>query len=361
MSTALLQVALDRGAAGERLDRAAALAVAEVRSPDDLQRIGRAAFANRARRYDRDATYVFNLHVNPSNLCIGTCSFCHYAARPGDAHAYELTEEEILRRVADLAPVEVHIVGGLNDRWGYARNLALVETLRTRYPDLHLKGFTATEIDYFARREGLTTTAVLTGLQAAGLDAMPGGGAEIFSDRIWQKYCPTKLGPDGWLAVHREAHGLGMTTNATMLSGLGETPAERVEHLLRLRELQDETGGFACFIPLAYLPGRDATPEQAPSPLEQLALIALARLTLDNIPHVKAYWPMIGLETAAAGLSWGADDLDGTLGDERIAQASGAKAPRALVRDSMEETIRLAGFSPVERDGVFGVFGDRLA
>jgi aminodeoxyfutalosine synthase len=352
MST-LLDSALENGAAGRRLDPDQALAVAGISAPDQLHRLGRAALANRRARFGDQATYVCNLQVNPTNLCEGGCRFCRYAAQPGDDHAYVLDEEEILARVEQVQPSEVHIVGGLNQVWGFKRSRDLVAELRRRRPGLFIKAFTAVEIDWFARQQQTGSAEILGALQAAGLDSLPGGGAELFSPALRARLCPDKLSAEGWLAIHRQAHQLGLSSNATMLYGCGESPSDRVEHLLALRELQDESGGFSCFIPLAFQSGAAAAGVERPSPLQSLLVIGLARLVLDNIPHVKAYWPMIGLETAAAALSWGADDLDGTIGQERIAHAAGASSPVTMAREQMAETIRLGGFAPAERDGRF--------
>ncbi len=345
--------ALERGAAGDRLAPEEALALASASSPDEVLRLGQAALANRQERFGDRATYVFNLSINPSNICRGGCRFCQYSARPHDEHAYTLDSETILGQIGEARPVEVHIVGGMNRTWDLERSLGLIQEIRRRHPLIHIKAYTAVEIDWFARSENSTVRDVLKAFKEAGLEAMPGGGAELFSARMRDEYCPDKLSPEGWIAIHAAAHGLGISTNATMLYGLDETPAERVEHLLALRRAQDDSGGFSCFIPLAYQPGGDEAWREGPPPQVNLAVVALARLVLDNVPHIKAYWPMIGLETAAAALSWGADDLDGTLGHERIAHAAGARTPRSVTRDQMEETIRLGGFRPVERDGQF--------
>ncbi len=345
--------ALEKGAAGQRLSREEAFALVDETGPQRLHRLGRAAFANRERRYGRAATYVFNLQVNPANICSMGCTFCNYAATPRAAHAYVLEEDEILDKVARLSPTEVHIVGGLNTVWPYRRNLALVRELRRRYPDIHIKCYTAVEIDFFARSEKIGEEQVLAELAEAGMDAMPGGGAEIFSERLWKQHWKNKIGPRDWIRIHQLAHRLGIPTNATMLFGFGDTWQERIEHLLMLREAQDRSGGFACFIPLAFQPGTGRFVEEGPTPLESLTVLAVSRLVLDNVPHLKAYWPMIGLETAAAGLWWGADDMDGTISEEKIAHLAGATTPVGLARERMTETIRAAGFVPVERDGRF--------
>jgi aminodeoxyfutalosine synthase len=389
----LYQRALTKGASGERLSGEEVMALADNITPETVHELGEAALANRRARCRDKATYIINMHVNPSNVCENHCSFCTYSAKYKDDHAYSLNEDEIFRKVDSFAPTEVHIVGGLNHHWDYKRNLGFVKECRRRYPDIFIKVFTAVEIEYFARREKAAPHTVLEELRGAGLNAMPGGGAEIFSKRMQKILFPEKIGAETWLHIHKIAHKLSFPTNATMLFGFGESPAERVEHLLRLRDTQDETGGFVCFIPLAFQPteekvnssgrwgqkmrrfmftnlqnsynklrlGREdwtfyktvKSIKQSPPPIEILSLIAISRLILDNIPHIKAYWPMIGLETAAAALSWGADDLDGTLVEEKIAHATGCQTPVSLTSRQMEETISLGGFIPVERDGRF--------
>jgi aminodeoxyfutalosine synthase len=349
----LFEQALKKGARVERLSCDEALALAERITPDRLHDLGRSALANRRRRFGDKATYVFNLQINPANICGAGCTFCNYAASRNDPHAYVLSEEEILDKVAQLQPVEAHIVGGLNKVWPYARNLELVRRLRGTYADLHIKCFTAVEIAFFARTTGKTEQQILEELLAAGMNAMTGGGAEIFSDRLYKTHWKGKIGPEQWVRIHKTAHGLGIPTNSTMLFGFGDTWRERVEHMLILRQAQDATGGFVTFIPLAFQPGEGQFISQGPTPLETLAVLAIARLVLDNIEHVKSYWPMAGVETAAAGLSWGADDMDGTISEEKIAHLAGASTPKGLARDNMRETIRMGGFVPVERDGRF--------
>jgi aminodeoxyfutalosine synthase len=346
---------IKKGAAGERLTEREALALIEDLTPDRVHTLGRAAFAQRQRRFGKDATYVFNMHVNPANICSMGCTFCNYAASTKDAHAYVLTEDEILSKVERLVPTEVHIVGGLNRVWPYERNRDLVAELRRRFPGVYIKAYTAVEIAYFARTAGRSVEAILQEFIDAGLDAMPGGGAEIFSERLWRQHWKNKIGPAEWIRIHQIAHGLGIPTNATLLFGFEDTWRERVEHLLILRSAQDRSGGFNCFIPLPFQPGAGNFVEKGPTPLDVLAVLAISRLILDNVPHLKSYWPMLGLETAAAGLSWGADDLDGTIVEEKIAHLAGAPTPKGLAREKMEETIVVAGFVAVERDGRFNV------
>ncbi len=357
MGNPMVDRALEKGARCERLSRQEAYCLAAAITPDRLHRLGRAALANRRLRYGRQATYVFNLQINPTNICSSGCTFCTYAASKNAPHAYVLEESQILDKVARLKPTEVHIVGGLNQIWPFARNLELVRSLRSRFPELHIKAFTAVEIDYFARTSGLSESDVLDRLRDAGMDAMPGGGAEIFSDRLYRQHWKNKTSPGDWLRIHQLAHSKGIPTNATMLFGFGDTWSERIEHLLILRKAQEQSVGFACFIPLPFQPGSGHFIEKGPTPLETLAVLAISRLVLNNIPHLKSYWPMTGLETGAAGLSWGADDMDGTISEEKIAHLAGAATPVGLARDKMVETITIAGYMPVERDGQFAPRG----
>ncbi len=354
MDDHLFAAAVDRGARGERLSSEQAFELAAAITPDRVHDLGRAALANRRQRFGDVATFVFNIQINPANICGAGCTFCNYAASRHAEHAYVLTEDEILSQVEALKPTEAHIVGGLNQVWPYERNLELVRRLRQNHPDLHIKAFTAVEIAYFAATARKSQSAVLNELKAAGMNALPGGGAEIFSRRLYAKHWPNKIGPRRWVRIHQLAHDLKIPTNATMLFGFGDTWRERIEHLLTLRRAQDRSGGFTCFIPLPFQPGEGKFETHAPPPLEILAVLAISRLVLDNIDHLKSYWPMTGLETAAAGLSWGGDDMDGTIGEEKIAHMAGASTPRGLARDKMTATIRTAGFRPRERDGRFG-------
>lgn len=353
MSSSMFDRALEKGARCERLSRDEARCLAESITPGRLHRLGAAALTNRQQRYGRYATYVFNIQINPTNICGSGCTFCNYAASRNAPHAYVLEEQEIFDKVARLKPTEAHIVGGLNQIWPFRRNLELVRSLRSRFPGLHIKAFTAVEIDYFARTTGLSESDVLDRLKEAGMDAMPGGGAEIFSDRLYRQHWKNKTGPADWVRIHQIAHRKEIPTNATMLFGFGDTWDERIHHLLILRQTQDQSGGFNCFIPLPFQPGAGHFIDKGPTPLETLAVLAVSRLILDNIPHLKSYWPMTGLETGAAGLSWGADDMDGTIDEEKIAHLAGAATPVGLAREKMVETIHAGGFLPIERDGRF--------
>jgi aminodeoxyfutalosine synthase len=353
MNSPRFERALEKGAHGGRLSDDEAYCLAESITPDRLHRLGEAALANRQERYGRQATYVFNIQINPTNICGSGCTFCNYAASKNAPHAYVLEEDEIFEKVRRLSPTEAHIVGGLNPIWPFTRNLELVRGLRRRYARLHIKSYTAVEIEYFAKTAKLSESEVLDRLKDAGMDAMPGGGAEIFSERLYRQHWKNKTSPENWIRIHQLAHGKRIPTNATMLFGFGDTWHERIRHLILLRRAQEQSGGFSCFIPLPFQPGKGHFIEKGPTPLETLAVLAISRLVLDNIPHLKSYWPMTGLETGAAGLSWGADDMDGTISEEKIAHLAGAATPVGLAREKMEETIRTAGFSPMERDGAF--------
>jgi aminodeoxyfutalosine synthase len=251
---------------------------------------------------------------------------------------------------------EVHVVGGLHPRWSLGKYLDVVRTVKTARPDVQVKAYTAVEVDYFARKERLSVRDVLVLLREAGVETLPGGGAEVFSERVRRLLFPRKIGAERWLEIHRTAHEVGLPTGATLLYGHVETLDERAEHLLRLRRAQDETGGFRAFIPLAYQPGKakdGPLPRTPTSALDDLRTLATARLVLDNFDHVKAYWIMLGLASATCALNAGASDLDGTVGRELIAHAAGAQTPEQLTRDFLEGMIREAGAVPRERDALY--------
>lgn len=348
--------------AGERLDRRDGLALLETL---DLPALGRMAdHAARRRNGDR-VQFVVNRQINPTNLCVLSCAFCDFAAKPGDDHAYEQSLDEVLAQVSDDLS-EVHIVGGLHPKWKFDRYLEIVRGIRQRFPTVQIKAWTAVEIDWFARLEKTTIGDILQRLKDAGLDSLPGGGAEVFSDRVRQETFKTKIGRRRWFEVHRTAHRMGIPSNATLLYGHIETLGERVDHLLQLREAQDESrngrsngngngGGaeFASFIPLALQPGNTGLAERQASVLEDLRTVACARLLLDNFAHIKAYWVMLGEDSAAMALNFGASDLDGTIGEEKIAHFAQASSPVGLARERLIRMIRGAGKTPVERDALY--------
>jgi len=341
-----------RIAAGERISAADALLLLDHWPLHDL---GRLAFARKRALHGDTITYIVNKQINPTNLCVHACSFCEYAAKPGDAHAYSLEEDEILASLAaEPELVEVHIVGGLWKSWGMERSLALVSRIRREHPTLWIKAFTAVEVDFFAKTTKSDWRTVLTAMRAAGVDGMPGGGAEVLNERIHQALYAAKMGPANWIAIHELAHQMGIPTNATLLFGHIETSAEIVDHLITLREMQERAPGFEAFIPLAFQPGATGITTSLVSPMRMLRVIAVSRLVLDNIPHIKAYWPTLQLETGVVALTFGADDLDGTLGKERIMQLAGTRASEAMVSSVMERLIRESGQQPARRNGRFG-------
>jgi aminodeoxyfutalosine synthase len=342
----------DRRCAGERLDAADGLACLET---EDLLGLGRMADGVKREKSGDWVYFVLNRYINPTNLCVLSCAFCDFARKRGEAGAFEYTADEI---VAMIEPDvrEVHIVGGHHPDWPFEYYEDLVRTIRRERPLAQVKGFTAAEVDYFWRRWKLEPREALGRLKAAGLHSMPGGGAEVFAARLQKTLRFTgKAGADRWLEIHRIAHELGIRSNATILYGHIETLAERVEHLLRLRTLQDETAGFLTFIPLLYQPGDTRLVDRQASPIDSLKMVATSRLVLDNFPHVEAYWVMLGEETASIALGFGADDVNGTLVDERIAHAAKAESPAGLTRERILRMIRDAGRVPVERDALYNV------
>jgi aminodeoxyfutalosine synthase len=342
-----------RIAAGERITAAEALFLLDHWPLLDL---GVLAFERKRARHGDVVTYVVNKQINPTNLCVHSCKFCEYAAKPGDAHAYTLEEDDILAGLAEEPEItEVHIVGGLWKTWNLERSLALVARIRREYPDLWIKAFTAVEVDFFAKCTKSDWRAVLTALREAGVDGLPGGGAEVLNERVHQELYADKMGPEKYLAIHELAHQMGMPTNATLLFGHIETSEEIIDHLLKLRDLQDRAPGFESFIPLAFQPGETGIRRSLVSPMRCLQVIAVSRLVLDNIPHIKAYWPTLQLETGVAALSFGADDLDGTLGRERIMHLAGTAAPEGMASALMERLIHDAGQTPMRRNGRFGL------
>jgi aminodeoxyfutalosine synthase len=336
---------------GQRLTREDALAMFTT---TNLIRLGRLADQVKRRRWGNRAHFVINRQLNPTNVCVLSCKFCDFATKRGRSNAYEMTLEEVVKH-GDNVVREVHIVGGLHPDWTWDYYLDMLRGLKSAYPQVQIKAFTAVEIDYFSKKFRLTIEQVLLQLKEAGLVALPGGGAEVFSERVRKALFPFKLGAPRWLEIHRIAHTLGIPTNATLLYGHIETHEERVDHILKLRDLQDQTGGFMSFIPLAYQVGKTRLVERQASALEDLKTIAISRLVLDNIPHVKAYWVTMGEEIASTALNFGADDLDGTIGEEKIMHAADADTPFAQTRDRLVQLIRAAGCVPVERDALYNV------
>lgn len=323
----------------------------------EVMAVGALAHQVRTRLHGNAAYYIVNRHVNYSNICVNSCRFCAFGKKQGDPLAFELTVPGILEKIRAGGYdrlTEIHVVGGCHPDLPLSYYEDLLRELRALCPGAILKAFTAVEIEHFARIEGMSTRSVLLRLKAAGLAMMPGGGAEIFSPRVRKELCPSKTAGRDWLEIVREAHQLGIRTNATMLYGHIETIEERLEHLVALRELQDETGGLLCFIPLPFQTANNGLSGITPTTgLEDLRTIAISRLMLDNVPHVKAYWIMLTVKLAQVALYFGADDFDGTVIEEKIGHMAGAKSEAALTRAELEGIIREGGFEPIERNSFF--------
>lgn len=326
---------------------------------NDLIAIG--AMADKMReRINGDLTYFnVNRHLNYTNVCISDCAFCGFYRRVRHPEAYEWSVQEcveIARKAYEEGARELHIVGGLHPRLQFDYYTGLLSELKQNFPDMHLKAFTMVELDHLTRVCRMTDEEVIDGLIQAGLDSCPGGGAEIFREPTRSRICAHKTSGDRWLELTEKVHSRGVHTNATMLYGHIESYEDRVDHLVRLRELQDKTNGFMCFIPLAFHPeGTAISHLPGPSAIDSLKTIAISRLMLDNIPHIKAYWVMLGKHIAQVALRFGADDLDGTINDGGSLMesylAEGNK--NFLTRAGIEELIRGAGRIPVERDTLY--------
>jgi aminodeoxyfutalosine synthase len=324
----------------------------------DLIALGALANHVREERHGDAAYFVWNTHINHTNVCVATCDFCAFAAKKGDPRGYTMGLDEIFRNVAGLpAQVrEVHIVGGLHPDLPWSYFTGMMRGIKDVRPDIHIKAFTAVEVFFFHRLYRMSVERVLAELKEAGLDSMPGGGAEIFARETRDKIIRGKADGEQWLAVMREAHRQEIPTNATMLYGHIESIDDRVDHLVKLRQLQDETGGFVTYIPLAFQPW-EAPAMDLPETtgFDDLKAVAVGRLLLDNFPHIKSYWIMIGPRLAQVGLSFGADDIDGTVTEEKIAHDAGAPTAQAMTVVELCRLIREAGRRPLERDTVFNV------
>jgi aminodeoxyfutalosine synthase len=340
--------------AGERLDFGEGMKLYE--SPDVLA-VG--WLANRVReRLHGDITYFnVNRHINPTNVCVAACKLCAFGRKKGDPAGYTMALEEAWQAAASgysEAVTEFHIVGGLHPDLPFEYFLDLVRGLKERFPKVHIKAFTMVEVAFLARRAKLTIEQTLLKLREAGVDSMPGGGAEIFAPRVRSIICDHKIDGSEWLQTARAAHKLGFKSNATMLYGHIENNEDRVDHLLKLRALQDETGGFQTFIPLAFHP--ENTPlDHLPvtTGLTDIRQIAVSRLMLDNFAHIKAYWQMLTPKIAQIALRFGADDLDGTVIEEKIYHDAGATTPQGMTRKELCRLITEAGRVPVERDTLY--------
>jgi aminodeoxyfutalosine synthase len=324
----------------------------------DLFTLGELANFVREKKNGHYTYYNVNQHLNPTNVCVYRCAFCSFRADLKSPRGYVMTDEQILQRAreaSEAGATELHIVGGLHHLLPYEWYLNIIRSIHQAFPQLHLKAWTAVEWDWFERITKRPTKELLAEMKAAGLGSLPGGGAEIFHPEVRSKICDYKADAEQWLRVHREWHQMGGRSNATMLYGHIEKPEHRIDHLLRLRALQDETGGFQTFIPLAFHPTNNPLGQNIPKPsgLMDLKMIAISRLMLDNFPHIKAYWQMLTVKVAQVAQSFGADDIDGTVVHEKIYHAAGSDSPQELTVAELRRLIEEAGRIPVERDTLY--------
>lgn len=339
--------------AGQRLSREDGIAL--FRS-HDLLALGRMAATVAERLHGNSVYFVQNMHINPTNLCVNRCRFCAFSRSRGEDGAYELSIEDVLVRArgAEKGVREFHVVSGLHPDRPFSWYLELLRALKREFPQVHLKAFTAVEIDYLAKIAKTSLRDVLEQLREAGLGSLPGGGAEIFASPVRNRICAEKISGDRWLEVMEAAHHAGLRSNATMLYGHVESIEDRVDHLLTLRELQDRTKGFQAFIPLSFhARNTEITKAAYTTGFDDLKTIAISRLLLDNFDHIKAYWVMLGEKITQVALSFGADDIDGTVVEERITKMAGGATEGCMTRDELIELIQRADRTPVERDTMY--------
>ncbi len=345
----------EKVSAGRRLTRRDGLQLFASR---DLLAIGRLASKVACSKNGNYVHFVQNMHINPTNICVNRCKFCAFSRSRGEAGAYEMSIEDILAKAgkAEKGVREFHIVSGLHPDLPFTWYLDMLRSLKKKFPDIHLKAFTAVEIDYLTKLSGLSLTDTLQQLKDAGLGSLPGGGAEIFDPRVRNTLCAEKINGDRWLEVMNAAHSAGLKSNATMLYGHIETAEHRVDHLLELRELQDRTGGFQAFIPLSFHSQNTEIKKSAyTTGFDDLKTLAISRLMLDNFDHIKAYWVMLGEKIAQVSLHFGVDDLDGTVVEEKITKAAGGVTDGSMTKDDIVHLIKQAGRVPVERDTVYNI------
>ncbi|MCK9296205.1 MAG: aminofutalosine synthase MqnE [Desulfobulbaceae bacterium] len=324
-----------------------------------LLAVGYLANIVRERLNGGNAYFIYNQHINYSNICTNLCKFCAFGKDKDSDKAYEMTRQEVAAKVRerlDEPITEIHMVGGIHPDLPFSYYTGLLQEIKAIRPGVHIQAFTCVEIDHLAKLAGKPVDRTLEDLMAAGLDSIPGGGAEVFSPRIRKLTCEKKLSGEGWLEVAKTAHRLGLKTNATMLYGHIETIEERIDHLDALRQAQDETNGFLAFIPLAFHPKNTQMADLSrTSGMDDLKSLAVARCFLDNFPHIKAYWVMIGPKLAQVALSFGADDVDGTVKEEIITHMAGAETEQAMSIDELVRLIKEAGRTPVQRGTLYDV------
>lgn len=346
----------DKVVAGQRLSFDDGL---KLYSSPEILAVGHLANIVRERINGNNAYFIYNQHINYSNICTNLCKFCAFGRKKDDDLAYEMSVEDVKEKVRqrlDEPIVEIHMVGGIHPDLPFSYYVDLLTGIKEVRPDVHIQAFTCVEIAHLAALAGVSVEKTLEILRDAGLDSMPGGGAEVFATRIRERTCVDKLPGKKWIQIAQTAHRLGFRTNATMLYGHIETIEERLEHLDALRTAQDETGGFLAFIPLAFHPKNTAMDSIASTTgIDDLRNIAVARLYLDNFEHIKAYWVMIGPKMAQIALSFGADDLDGTVKEEVITQMAGAESGSTIGSDTLIRLISEAGRIPIERGTLYDV------
>ena len=346
----------DKVLSGKRLTEADSL---ELFKSNDIFLLANLASHIAEKKNGRKAYFVRNRHINPTNICVNRCRFCAFSRSKGQEGAYEMTISEILKKLREeklklkIPYSELHIVGGLHPDWPFTYYLELVSAIKKNFPKLHIKAFTAVEIDYFSKISGLSLEETLKSLKLCGLGSMPGGGAEIFAPEIRNRLCPEKISGDRWLEVMAVAHKVGLRTNATMLYGHIESYKDRIDHLMKLRKLQDRTGGFQAFIPLAYHPKNTEIKGSYTSGIDDLKTIAISRLYLDNFDHIKAYWVMLGEKISQLALKFGADDIDGTIIEEKITHSAGGLTGGQLTAEQLSDMIKKADRVPIERDSFY--------
>lgn len=350
---------LDKVEKGERLNREDGIRLMDSK---EMLLIGYMADIVRKRKNGAKTYFISNRHINHTNVCENLCKLCAFGKKADDPEAYTMTIDEIVAKAQDYKEEnisEIHIVGGLNPELGLEYYEEMMRRVGEVLPNVRVQSFTAVEIDYYARISNLSVEEVLKRLQKLGLDSLPGGGAEVFSPRVRAKICEKKISGERWLEVHETAHRLGMRTNATMLYGHIETTEERIDHMLKLRELQDKTGGFLTFIPLAFHPKNTQLEEQMGNTrttgFDDLKVLAVGRLMLDNIDHIKSFWVYVGPKLAQVSLSFGVDDLDGTIVEEKISHSAGANTAQSMTKAQIVRMIKAAGRIPIERDTLYNV------
>lgn len=350
---------IEKVEAGERLDFADGVRLMESR---DILALGYMANWIREKKNGNKVYFIVNRHINHTNICVNLCKFCAYGVKKDDPRAFTLSLRDIEKAAQEAAhdgAAEVHIVGGLNPDLPFEYYLEMLKRVKAIHPEAELQAFTAVEIDYFSQITGKSVRDVLSELMQVGLSALPGGGAEVFSPRVREKICEKKISGERWLEIQETAHVLGLRTNATMLYAHIETTEERIDHLLKLRELQDRTGGFLAFIPLPFYPKNTALQGDmgvtSTTGFEDLRMLAVSRIMLDNFDHIKAFWIMLGPKLAQVSLNFGVDDLDGTVVEERIIHAAGAETEQGMAKRSLINLIEKAGRIAVERDTLYHV------